>query len=58
MARNPAEPAPADLKPCEGYVMSRGFRDWLAAQVRRELAPQFSGAGLDRLKRVKRRTSE
>jgi len=53
MARAEGETLPADVVPCVAFAMSDAFREWLAAQLRRDILEQVKAQGLDRMALVK-----
>jgi hypothetical protein len=45
--------ASPDVAPCEDYVMTTAFRDWMVAELRNEVLGQLALSGLDRMAIVK-----
>jgi len=45
MSRAPGEPAP-DVRPCDDYVMTPAFQEWLVASMRREVFGEGGGLAI------------
>lgn len=41
--------ASTDVAPCDGYVMTDAFRQWMVDSLRAEVLGQVAASGLDRM---------